>query len=212
MLKIVGKLPQENIGLALSGGVDSMTVAQFLLEGHKDFTAFHFNHGTEHSDEAEEFVTRWCDEHVVPLIKIKNPNSYNSNTAMLSHQDGSLVYKGLQDFYRQMRYKFFNSYPMYNIILAHHLDDVLETWLFSTFHGKAKLIPYRRDHMIRPFLKTSREEILDYAEHHDVEWIDDPSNDETDYMRNYIRHEIVPRVETVNPGIRKMLSRKIQAR
>lgn len=204
MLKIMGQLPQENIGLALSGGIDSMTVAHFLLEGRKDFTAFHFDHGTEHGAEAEEFVYQWCQDNNVPLIQ----ESLTANHEKMFEE----MKCSRQEFYRNMRYKFFNSFPKYNIIMAHHLDDVLETWLFSTIHGQGKVIPYRRDHIIRPFLKTAREDIVDYAKRHDVQWIDDPSNNETDYMRNYIRHELVPRVEHVNPGIRKMLRRKLQVR
>jgi tRNA(Ile)-lysidine synthase len=198
MLKLFGKLPQENIGLALSGGIDSMSIAHFLLQGRKKFTAFHFNHGTKHGTKAHKFVSDWCAKNDVTLIKDHIREKYDP-----------MHYSGHQDFYRHMRYKFFNTYPNYNIILGHHLDDVLETWLFSTFHGQAKLIPYRRDHMIRPFLTTEKQNILDYAWHHAVPYIHDPSNDEEDYMRNYIRHQIVPRIEHVNPGIRKMIRRKI---
>jgi tRNA(Ile)-lysidine synthase len=198
MLKLLGNLPQDNLALALSGGVDSMSIAHFLLRGRKDFTVFHFNHGTEHGYEAEKFVVRWCTDHNVPYMTMTNKQTYEPK-----------YWNGKQDFFREQRYKFFNRFSDYNIILAHHLDDVLETWLFSTFHGQAKLIPYQRGHMIRPFLLSSKADILDYAQHNGVEWIEDESNAEIDYMRNYIRHEIIPKVEHVNPGIRKVIRRKL---
>lgn len=198
MIKILGNLPRNRIGLALSGGIDSMTIANFLLNGRKDFTAFYFNHGTVHGEQAEKFVTRWCDQNNVSLIKGQITEEYNDQ-----------VYNGPQDFYRWNRYCFLNQYEDYNIILAHHLDDVLETWLFSSFHGKPKLIPYQAGHMSRPFLTTSKEVIKAYADRHDVEWIEDESNGTLDYMRNRIRHNIVPEVEQVNPGIRKVLTRML---
>jgi tRNA(Ile)-lysidine synthase len=201
MLKILGNLPQENIGLALSGGVDSMTVAHFLLNGYKDFTAFYFNHGTPHGEQAEKFVRRWCSDNNVELVTERIDEEYND-----------AIYNGPQDFYRWNRYAFLNKHQNNNIILAHHLDDVLETWLFSSFHGNPKLMECVNMHMSRPFLLTTRDDIKAYAIRHDVEWIEDESNEKLDYMRNRIRHRIVPEVEKVNPGIRKVLARKLKER
>lgn len=203
MLKILGNLPHENIGLALSGGVDSMCIAHFLLQGRKNFTAFYFNHGTKHGEAAERFVTQWCRDHRISLYTSRPSEKYDSH-----------VHNGQQDFFRKERYRFLNFFTFrgYNIILGQHLDDVLETWLFSSFHGTPKLIPHTRGHYIRPFLLTSKEEILNYAHHHGVEWIEDKSNAKLDYMRNRIRHKIVPEVEKINPGIRKTLAKKLIAR
>lgn len=203
MIKILGNLPTENIGLALSGGVDSMVIANFLLEGRKKFTAFYFNHGTVHGEKAEKFVRKWCDANDVPLI-----------TDHISEEYDPAEYEGPQDFYRTHRYRFLAKYAdEYNIMLAHHLDDVMETWLFSTFHGEPKLIPYMVGTLpiCRPFLLTTKEDIKAYAVRHDVEWIEDESNGELDYMRNRIRHKIIPEVEKINPGVRKNVARMVQA-
>lgn len=178
-----------------------MTIAHFLLSGFKKFTAFYFNHGTVHGEFAEKFVTQWCLEHDVPLVTERINKEYNDR-----------IYNGPQDFYRWNRYAFLNKHQDHNIILAHHLDDVLETWLFSSFHGMPKLMRQKNMHMVRPFLLTSKEEIKAYAIRHDVEWIEDDSNEKLDYMRNRIRHNIVPEVEKVNPGIRKVLAKKLRER
>jgi tRNA(Ile)-lysidine synthase len=73
------------------------------------------------------------------------------------------------------------------------------------------MIPYKRgDRIYRPFLMTEKKEILNYAERQDVEWIEDPSNRMTkNIMRNHIRHNVMPEVLKVNPGIRKTIRKKL---
>jgi len=200
-MKLLGKLPTTQIGLALSGGIDSMSIATFLLNGRKNFTAFYFNHGTVHGEKAEKFVTKWCDDKGVPINLGHIEDS--------RHEYDTRDWKGPQEFYRHARYSFLKQYGDYRIILGHHLDDVLETWLFSTFHGNSKIIPYCIGNCIRPFMLTTKEQIRAYAVRHDVEWIEDDSNRSVDYMRNRIRHNIVPEVEKVNPGIRKRIARMV---
>lgn len=202
MIKLLGNLPTDRIGLALSGGIDSMTIAHFLLNGRKDFKAFYFNHGTEHGEKAEKFVRQWCQDNNVPLeVERIDEDEYSDR-----------VWQGPQEFYRFARYMFLGEHSDHNIILGHHLDDVLETWLFSTFHGSSKLIQYKVRNCIRPFLLSSKEDIRAYAERHNVKWIEDESNSQTEYMRNHIRHNIVPEVEKVNPGIRKHIARMVYSR
>lgn len=206
MIKILGELPKRNIGLALSGGIDSMTIANFLLRGRRRFTAFYFNHGTVHGEKAEKFVSQWCRNNAITLIKghiEDNEDEFSEDE--FSEKD----FGGPQAWYRWCRYLFFSYFNEYNIIFAHHLDDVLETWLFSSFHGNPKVIPYKKGHCVRPFLLTTKEAIKAQAARYDVEWIEDESNSETDYMRNRIRHNIIPEVEKVNPGIRKNVARMV---
>lgn len=79
-------------------------------------------------------------------------------------------------------------------------------------HGTAKLIPYKRNNIIRPFLTTKKEDLVTWAYQNSVAWIEDDTNADTKYMRNYIRHEIVPRALVVNPGLYKVVSKKINSR
>jgi tRNA(Ile)-lysidine synthase len=113
------------------------------------------------------------------------------------------------------------------VITAHHLDDVLEWWIFSCLHGEGKIIPYKvynthpykarqSNHcIIRPFLLTDKHSFTKWAlrkfdNPEPTWWMDDPSNDNTSFKRNYIRHNVVKHAEEINPGIRKVLRKKIK--
>jgi tRNA(Ile)-lysidine synthase len=80
----------------------------------------------------------------------------------------------------------------------------------SAFHGQAKLIPYQRNkNIFRPFLMTTKKSIRDYAERKNINWIKDPSNQKTNFMRNHVRHNVMPQVLIVNPGIRNTIRKKL---
>jgi tRNA(Ile)-lysidine synthase len=96
------------------------------------------------------------------------------------------------------------------VITAHHLDDCVETYLWSMMHGTAKVIPYRRNKVVRPFLLTPKEELIDWANRNQVPWVNDESNKDTKFMRNYVRHELVPHAVHVNPGLSKVVARKVK--
>tara|TARA_Y100001980_G_C14464396_1_gene245728 strand:- start:635 stop:898 length:264 start_codon:yes stop_codon:yes gene_type:complete len=80
----------------------------------------------------------------------------------------------------------------------------------SSFHGLGKLIPFQRgQNIFRPFLMTEKSTIKRYAENKEVEWIEDPSNQHTNFMRNHVRKNIIPQVLKVNPGIRTTIRKKM---
>ena len=90
------------------------------------------------------------------------------------------------------------------------MDDAVETWIMSAIHGQCKLIPYSRgSNIYRPFLMTSKKTIKDYAERKGVRWVEDPTNARTEYIRNHIRHTMMPSVLRVNPGIRTTIRKKL---
>ena len=196
MIRIIGKIPPV-VTVACSGGIDSMTVVDFLLKGRRKVHLAYFNHDTPHSKEAELFLKKY--------IAKKNL------TLTVGRVQGKKGRKSLEEFWRDERYKFLESLNSKYIITCHHLDDAVETWLFSSFHGNPKLIPYERNSKIyRPFLMTEKKEIVSYAERKGVEWIDDPSNRMTkNIMRNHIRHNVLPEVLKVNPGLRTMIRKKL---
>jgi tRNA(Ile)-lysidine synthase len=112
-----------------------------------------------------------------------------------------------------MRYDFFKKKNVNSpVIVAHHLDDAVETWVWSSLHGQSKLIPYRHGNVIRPFLATPKKELVKWAENHFVPWIDDYTNMDTRHQRNFIRHMMMPQVLRVNPGIHKTIRKKLLAR
>jgi len=191
-IKILGKIP-NTITLACSGGPDSMVVFDFLKRSKRDITLAYFNHGTEHGQEAEEFVRA----HTFGYPLVVGGISREKNKE-----------ESLEEYWRNERYRFFNelSGP---IITCHHLDDCIETWIFSSLHGRGRLIPRSSGNVIRPFLLTKKADILTWAKNNSVSFATDPSNEEVLHMRNLIRHTIVPQAFKVNPGLHKTLTKLI---
>lgn len=196
MIKVLNKIPNP-VYIAVSGGIDSMVCLDFLKKSRKQFAAIHFNHGTPHADMAEEFVRSFCKKNGIDLFVGSCQRERSEDESM-------------EEYWRNERYFFFDSIKdKHPIITCHHLDDAVETWLFSAIHGKPKLIKYQRGLIIRPFLLTSKDDIEKWAIKNEVIHICDPSNADTKHMRNYIRHEMMPHVFRVNPGIRKVVRKKI---
>lgn len=195
MLRLIGRVPNK-FYVAVSGGVDSMVALDFFLNGRYKPTVIHFDHGTKFGAEAHKFIKKRCIELDLPLI-VKNI--------------GRTKEKGESEeaFWREERYKFFHSLPG-TIITGHHLDDVVEWWIFSSLHGQGKIIKYRNQNVIRPFLATPKSEIVSWAERKNIKYVDDPSNKDERYMRSIIRHQIMKHALRVNPGIRKVIKKKIE--
>lgn len=195
MIRIIGKIPSDVV-VACSGGVDSMAFVNFLLQGRRNVRLAFFNHDTLHSKQAQEFVEKFANEKKLDLF--------------LGRVQGSKGKRSIEEFWRDERYSFFERINTKFLITCHHLDDVVETWIMSAMHGNPKLIPYRRGQNIyRPFLMTSKKIIKDYADRKKVTWVEDPSNARTEYIRNHIRHSLMPGVLKVNPGIRTMIRKKL---
>jgi tRNA(Ile)-lysidine synthase len=194
MIKLLGKLPLKPV-IALSGGVDSMAIADFVARSRSVQCAF-FHHGTDASEAAEKVVTDYCKQRGWQLYK------------------GHIVYDRPDDIspeehWRNERYRWLDSLLL-DVITAHHLDDCVETYLWSMMHGTAKVIPYRRNRVVRPFLLSPKADLVAWAERNSVHWIDDASNKDTKYMRNYVRHELMPHALHINPGLAKVVARKVE--
>tara|TARA_Y100000592_G_scaffold35948_2_gene57023 strand:- start:41572 stop:42186 length:615 start_codon:yes stop_codon:yes gene_type:complete len=195
MIRIIGKIP-KNVTIACSGGIDSMVFTHFLLQGKRNIKLAYFNHDTMHSRMAEEFVKQYSEENKIQLF--------------LGKMSGTKGRRSIEEFWRDERYKFFDNLNENFIITCHHLDDCVETWLMSSIHGQSKLIPYSRsDNIYRPFLMTTKSEIKDYASNKGVTWANDPSNKNTSFIRNHVRHNLMPQVLKVNPGIRTTIRKKL---
>ena len=201
MITLLGRIP-DNIAVAVSGGADSMAALDFLSNGGKRrVTILHFDHGTDHAYEAEAFVRNYANEKGYPLF-------VGSPTREITPGESK------ECFWREQRYAFFDWFSSSEwgnipIITCHHLDDLVETWIFTSLHGTPRLIPKCRDNFVRPFLSTRKSELLAWCERKSVPYVNDPSNLDTAYMRNYIRHVLVPNALRVNPGLHKVLRKKI---
>ena len=194
LIKLQGKLPRK-ISVAVSGGVDSMVALDFLKRNHV-VTVLHYNHNTGHSDEADAFVSRYCRDNGIPFLKDKC-----KTTAPLG--------RSRECFWREQRYNFFDKHNDYPLITAHTLDDCVESWIFTSLTSTSRVIPYRRNHVVRPFRKTRKRDLELWANLNNVPYVTDPSNADTSFRRNYIRHELMPHALEVNPGLFKMISKRV---
>ncbi len=174
-----------------------MALLKFLSANH-DVTAAFFHHGTETSEKALKFLSAYADENRIKFT-----------------WEGirEIQQKGLspEEHWRQERYKFLESLDG-TVVTAHHLDDVMETWVWSSLHGTPKLIPYQRNNVVRPFLAVRKQELIEFCQKQAVYWIEDETNADTRYARNLIRKELMPVALKVNPGLDTMLRKKILQR
>ncbi len=186
--------------VALSGGADSMALISILRSISSNYrlnvVAAHVNHslrGTE-STRDENFVIEYCQKFGIELrVLHKNIKDIADNSG-----------EGLEECGRRIRYEFFNEICANAVIAtAHTLSDSMETMLFNLSRGSTLKglcgIPPVRDNIIRPLIECSRMEIEEYCEKNRVEYILDSTNADDVYMRNHIRHNVIPQLKKINP-------------
>ena len=193
--------PGDKIVCAVSGGADSMALlwALFLLkeEWDLDISAAHFNHrlrGAE-SDRDEAFVREFCAGYKIPL-------HVGSGTIIPGK-------KGLEAAARDARYAFLRTLSG-KIATAHTADDNAETLLMHLVRGTGLkglggIMP-QNGNVIRPMLSITRREIEDFLAEYAVDHITDSSNDGDDFLRNRIRHHVMPLLKEENPRLSQNLS------
>ena len=195
MLKLLVPLPRK-LTIAFSGGVDSVAVTDFLRRKHEVTCAF-FHHGTENSERAYEFVSKFCNEHdltlMVVFIQGEKPKQLST-----------------EEWWRNKRYEFLCKDTMGPVVTAHHLDDCVETYLWSCMHGTPKVIPMIRENVIRPFLTTPKSEFISWCNRKGLSWCEDTSNTDQKYTRNYIRKNLVPHALKVNPGLHTVVKKIVE--
>lgn len=200
MFKLVYPLPNKYY-VACSGGIDSMAALHFLDKPSRNglLGVVHVDHGTEYAKVARKFLERHCKENNIDLL----------THTVDSHPPNG---ESKENWWREKRYEFFHSVPGdEHIILAHQLDDCVEEYLMCVLvRGFRSTIPYQHGRCIRPFRLWKREEIQKYSERHDVKYIEDPSNKDTRFKRNMIRHEIMPHALKLNPGLYNIVQRIIE--
>jgi tRNA(Ile)-lysidine synthase len=195
MLKLLGKIPRT-ITVACSGGIDSMVLVDFLKRNHEVRVAY-FNHGTEHGAEAAEFVEKYCHKNFLPFI-------YGEVSSTKDPKESQ------EEYWRRERYAFLDQ--LGDVVTAHHLDDVAETWVWSCMNGTPSLLPQKRGNVFRPFLLNRKHDLQSWGVRKNVPFIQDVSNYDAKYMRNNIRLKVMPMILTVNPGLHTMLKKKLSDR
>ena len=195
-------LPGDHVICAVSGGADSVALlfALYLLKDKLEITleAAHFNHHLrgEESDGDAEFVRKLCDQYDIPL--------HMGESHVTAGQ------KGLEAAARDARYAFLRTLPG-KIATAHTADDNAETVLMHLIRGTGLkglggIMPVNGN-VIRPMLTITREEVEGFLEEYYVRHIDDSSNHTDAFLRNRIRHHVMPALREENPRIAQNLSR-----
>lgn len=194
--------------VALSGGADSLVLLNELKKLKKDnnfnLIAIHINHNIQ--KDSKKWKT-FCED-----ICKKNEIKFISHSLKRKKNSSSNLEKKLRD----ERYRFFEKTLEKNSILfmAHHLDDVIETFFLSALRGSGieglSSIPKERflgkGKLVRPFLNISKSEILVRAKKDKLKFIKDPSNKDNSFNRNYLRNEVLPKIEKRWPSYRKNLN------
>ena len=203
------------VALACSGGVDStalLLLASEALRREKvaPFVVMHVDHRTRPETAAEaDFVRGLCAERQIPFV----PLQLDESTGIHG--------RSAEDVWRERRYAVLERAArrlgISTVVTAHTRDDQVETALMRLMMGSHRLgMPATLDRgditVQRPLLNVSREELVKVLEIAGVEACEDPSNYDTSYRRNAVRHEIMPRLASVFPGYEDALIRSLSLR
>lgn len=193
----------KNVVLAISGGADSCYLLYKLLnEGIRPILA-HFNHqlrGTE-SDKDEKFVRDLATQNNL-IIEVGT-----ADVARYAREHK----KNLEEAGRILRYEFLEAvrkkHQAKEILLAHHLNDNLETVLMNKMRGcnlRGRIgMRAKNGNLSRPLLSTPRSAIIAHLTEHNLPYREDSSNQNRDFLRNWIRHELIPELLKKNPNLLK---------
>jgi len=195
---------------AVSGGMDSVVLCDILSGLDYPWAIAHcnFNLRGKESDGDAGFVRELAEKYNVDLY-------YKEfDTLEVAHKKGISVEMAARD----LRYNWFSSLldsEHYSFIATgHHVDDQVETFFLnllrsSGISGFRGMLP-RNGNIIRPLLFAYRSEIENYAEHVELKYRHDSSNDNTEFRRNKIRHELIPLLEEMNPAIKQVMNRNMK--
>lgn len=198
MIKLKNVEKNKVIAVALSGGKDSMCLLDLLLKSSKKLNitvkAVNIDHSIrgEESERDSNFVKDYCSKFNVPLKFFKVDAIKYSKENNLTVEEGARI----------LRYNIFSSLLSENyadlIATAHHLSDNFETVLFNIFRGTSTKgltgIPDKRDGFIRPLIDVTRGEIDKYISKNNIPFVEDSTNGDIDYTRNYLRNVVIPKI------------------
>ncbi len=178
------------VGVALSGGMDSIALCHILKMSGAKVVALNVEHGIrgESSIKDSQFVKDWCRENGIKFY------GYKVDALTYSKEMGYTIEQGA----RELRYKCFEdalSKGICDVVaLAHHLDDQVETILMRILRGTGvnglQGMSEVRGKYIRPLLEYSREDIENYVRENHLPFVTDETNEDTRYTRNFLREEI----------------------
>ena len=191
-------LKDKKLLVATSGGMDSMVLVHLFQKLNLNFALAHCNFQLRESesDGDENFVATYAKHKNISCFRTKFNTEKYSQELKLSTQLAA----------RKLRYDWFNEILEQEkfdyIVTAHHADDVVETFMINLSRGTGLDgligIPSQNGNIIRPMLPFSRKEIEEYVSENNLQWREDSSNASDKYLRNKIRHHIVPVFKEIN--------------
>ena len=197
----IKSLKQSSFLIALSGGVDSMVLADLFIKNNLNFSVAHCNfklRSTE-SDIDEDFIIKWSAKNGI--------KSYITRFTTADYCRKNKI--GIQEGARNLRYEWFNKlkdlYSFDYVVTAHHLDDQIETYLINSMRGSGLTgligIPAKTNNLFRPLLEILKDEILIYSKLNKIDFREDSSNSKNDYYRNMIRNVIIPEFKKFDDNV-----------
>ncbi len=187
--------------IAISGGVDSVVLTHLCKESGLKISLAHcnFHLRDEESDGDEQFVQEFADALDLEVFIEHFDTEAYAEESKISVQMAArdLRYQWFRELQRDLKFDY--------LLTAHHANDDLETFIINFVRGTGldglTGIPEINDGILRPLLPFSRKEIEDYAHKNHLKWREDSSNASSKYLRNKIRHEIIPGLEELNPQL-----------
>ncbi|MFY0592426.1 tRNA lysidine(34) synthetase TilS [Roseivirga sp.] len=195
--------------LAVSGGVDSMVLWHLMEELEIDYDVAHCNFQLRGNDSEgdEDFVKKHADR-----LEVKcHLKSFDTKSYATIHKVSTQMAA------RDLRYEWFKRlcqiHDYERVVLAHHANDNIETFLLNMVRGTSvkgqKGMSPDTGLLLRPLLNLTKEDLLKYAAQESIKWREDSSNNETYYKRNFMRHEIIPRLVSQNPQLIETIKRNM---
>ena len=194
--------------IAVSGGMDSLVLLNALQRISTSLKikvgVAHIHHGGEvfFRDRAYDFVKNLCN--------VKEISFYSQRAQVMIENDENSLREFRQQALQDLKRETQSDYLVY----AHHADDLLETRILRLIRGTGfvglESMSFVSNFILRPLIEVTRKEMLDYAQECQLEWVEDPSNQETHYFRNWLRLKWLPELESFYPGSLVSLARSLE--
>ncbi len=199
----------DRVLVALSGGVDSVVLATLMLRSGYTFSVAHCNFHLrgEESNRDERFVRSWAEKNKIKLF-VSEFDTYE-----YMQQKGI----SLEMAARELRYSMFKnlmtSHGFSLLATAHHADDSAETFFINLLRGTGiaglhGILP-KHDNIVRPLLFATRKDIFDFAKVNNIPFVEDSTNEETQFLRNKIRHRLFPLLKDLCPNFDTVIKKDI---